>query len=213
MKKTFVALISMLLIFAFIGCTATPKSANASDILRKKGLEMVENMNELAASDEYISSLASVEDMKKVIAGMPAATPVKAVYSISVDEKQALEMLFANGDFKLSATLDTWLKGKVYTSIPTYISGQSGALTLAATSVLTYSTSFVCETLTSPVLYLYCYEGDYCVMVTFIPGQDGAVSANAVFVPVDAQLETEDGVGAWLKEKMDYIDFSVSTVK
>ncbi len=202
---------------ALSGCQAAQPQRKS---LVERGLEMTAAMAELAGSEMYRAAITSADGPRSVIATMAAGdySAPKAVYAVSMSEDVLRSLLGIEGE--LSETLSAYLVGKAYTAISNIITSHRGAETIAASASVIYSESFVFEGLEKPTLYLYQYEGDYFVTVSFLPGEDGAVSAQAAFVPSDDALKAVSSaaeVQAWLMQQaswaMEAGDFKIEVTQ
>lgn len=73
--------------------------------------------------------------------------------------------------------------------IMSYASNDSGALAL--TSTLFYRTCFYNKSVTTSEAFIYCYKDSYPVIVSFVPGDGGAVSVKASYLLVDDMINME----------------------
>lgn len=216
MKKRTITI--WLLAFALVclcGCAKAVPGMPAS--LASKGLELTQSMGELAASEAYARAMSASTELAEVIAAMGAGSysAPKAAYSVSLPKDAALELIFQGEESGLSDSLAAWVEAKAYTAIPTQLAARAGTAALAAASCVAYGESFVSKALQAPALHLYQYEGDYCAMVSFVPGQDGAVNGSAWFVPSDDALASANSAGeveAWIEERIGFVEVDVGTV-
>ena len=84
-----------------------------------------------------------------------------------------------------SDTLQAYLRATVQSSIAAQINAKGGADALAAASACTASRIFFCDDLHENLLYLYTYENAAPAMISFLVGEDGAVSATGLFILYD----------------------------
>ena len=184
MKKTIsIVLLAAMAALAVCGCAGT--AGNTEEILAGKGLEMIARMDELASSEAYAGSMTSSNDMLGVVGLMGEGEygEPKAIYSVNLPKDDTVMALMGERYGEMPGELSDWMLGKAYASLPAQLIARSGAEALAAASMVSYSDSFVCKGLAEPALYIYMFEGDYCAMAAFRPGQDGAVSGSVMFVP------------------------------
>lgn len=114
-------------------------------------------------------------------------TTPQAVYKISVPEDIIGSLLTAVGEDTsmlsgMSEVLQGDLNKRMINSIPTQINSTQGVEYLAASSVYTADKTFVSHETEECILYLYTFENSFPVMVTFCPGEDGSMTAHAVFL-------------------------------
>ena len=209
-------LFSLVLAVAFAllalgGCQAGPKGAAS---LKEKGMELTAAMAELAASGIYSADATTMEgasDLTEAMAGDFSA-PI-AVYAITLPEGTVGRLLSL--DKSIPQSLADWLEGRACASIGSMLIARSGVQSLAALISVSYGKSFVFGGLEKPTLYLYKYAGALCVMVSFVPGEDGAVSGSAMFIPTDETLAaaaSADDVRAWLLQAIE-LDADVSEIE
>ena len=74
------------------------------------------------------------------------------------------------------------LLSRSFGSLITQINGYAGVNKLAASSVLTLGKSFVDNSLTEDVIYIYTFENASPVAVSFTVGENGAVSVGGNFI-------------------------------
>lgn len=217
MKKYIATALTVLLLTAALyGCAAPAASGEDISMLTQKGLDYTAKMVQLASSESYVNALSTSEELKSAISKMKLADAPKAIYSAKVPSNKARELILNGAQTDLPSDVLSWIDGKACSSISGYLSARLGAATFAATSSMAYSSCFVCKALTEPTLYFYLYDSDYFVIVAFIPGQDGAVSGSAMFVPCDETLRNaaDSGeVGAWFNEQLNYLELTVTAVE
>ena len=84
-----------------------------------------------------------------------------------------------------SEELKSYLTQRVMASLMSQINAMSGVENLAASSVCTVGKTFVSESATENVIYIYAYEDTAPVAVTFTLGEDHTVSASGTFIFYD----------------------------
>lgn len=205
------ALITALVLVMLLGGCAQG-STDVYTTLAQKGLTMTTAMDELVSSEAFRNSVGTSQELNDVIGNMGKAdyTKPKAVYRVTLPASAAADMLLktANAESSVSSSVKVWLSNRIYTTFPTQLAAKSGALTLAATASCAYSSTFVLDGVTEPILLVYQYDGAYCPIVTFIPGQDASISASACFVPAENGLRdatTAEEIAACLSEGF-YVD-------
>ncbi len=189
MRKLPAIILSLTFLLALVGCgkaanNAEPKSSKS---LYAKGLEIVQVMSEMTQNEEYVDIYTGSSEIKTIIQniGIGDYSSPKAVYSISVTDENWAAMEELNGLDSASKELKTFLTQRVFGSLMTQINGRSGVENLAAASVCTVSNTFVDKNATDDVIYLYTYENAIPVAVTFVIGENQAVSPSGVFVMYD----------------------------
>lgn len=156
--------------------------------LYEQGLEVVQLMDEMTQSEDYIDLFTGNSEVKSVVQNISAGdyTAPKAVYAISLTDEsdEAMAELYQFCDDG-SEEFKSYLTDRIYGSLITQINGRGGTENLAAASACTAGKTFVNEDAAENVIYLYTYENAVPVAVTFIVGEDSAVSASGVFVMYD----------------------------
>ena len=105
------------------------------------------------------------------------------------------------GGFELNGLSDALrenLLTRLFSALPTRINAQGGSTALAATSICTTGKTFVSTELTENMIYVYTYENAMSVAVTFIKGEDSAVSATATLLIRDGLADSSIGGAAEL---------------
>ncbi len=198
-KKLTGILIIFCLTLMLTACNAAKekndKPKTDSDMLYNKGLEMVSLLNEMAASEEY-RTLYSTAELDNIVTELTNGTYENciAVYQVNISDTQLQNYLKLAGLEMdgLSDNLLSQITKRAYGGIITQlIAKQSGVNAIAVTSIVSSSSMFVYEELKEPTMYIYEYDDRYPVVVSFYPGDDGAVSAGASFFLIDA-LKTAD---------------------
>lgn len=213
MKKLLVMILILALVLAS-GCAGAAKSLDVT--LAEKGLEMTRHMDELASSEAYVAAMSAAAELSEIISTIGAAdhTAPDEIYLITFPEG-SLQAVIGSGNLGLPKELSSWIEYRAYTAIPAQLAAFSGATTLAAVSCISYNDSFLCRELTTPTLMLYRFSGEYSVIATFRPGQDGTVSEAALFVPnagIFADAKTADDISELLTKLMGVSKINVTTV-
>ena len=210
-KKTIAAACAALMLAALLaGC------GTSSTGLAEKGLELALSMDELASLEQYAGSMSASGGVTGLVQKMGEGdySSPKAIYAIALDDAAAQDILMEGAD--IPARLKPWMMGRIYASVPSQLTAYSGVEFLAAAGVVAYDECFVFAGLNAPALYLYQYEGEYSVMVSFRPGQDGAVKAAAQFIPADDALKTASGpddIAAWLAGRLSFEGITVESLE
>ena len=151
--------------------------------LYSNGLEMVQTLDAMAESSEYVQLFSTNEEIAGEIAnmGQPDYSSPQAVYRVD-------NIQFSTGE-AIPEELAGELDAKMLMAIPSQINSQLGVSTLAATSVITATSAFQCEELTESCMLVFAYNNNYTPVVTFVPGDEGAVLANGSLVATGALLD------------------------
>lgn len=160
----------------------TSETSETSSSLYEEGLLLVSDVYELASDETYIDVMIS-EDLKEHTNQIAACSydRVSGVYRVGNAEGiwnlALLSFEMEQGSLSEAAQRSIRNAGAKIANI--WIGRMGGVEQLAAASVLMVSSCFVNTSLLQPEVYIYTYEDAYPVWVSFVPGKDGAVSANA----------------------------------
>ena len=209
MKKKTLLCCVLLVIFALCGCDKDNKGKSDAAILSdtkslvEYGMDIVRLMDEALRSDDYaemmLTSDSGMQDIVSKIAEGDYSEP-EDVYRITFDQDSYLLYLSMSGMSvdEMSDELKEVMKNRFHTSLSNMINGQQlGASYLATASVYSVSKSFVSSEISEDVIYLYTFDTGYPIMVTFVTGDNGAVTAYGTFILsnelIDADLsQVED---------------------
>lgn len=162
-----------------------PESNTETKSLHAQGLEVVQLMHEVTKNEEYVNILIGGDSkIKTIIQDISTGnySSPKAVFAISVSDDNLAAMANLNSLENASEELKTILINRVFGSLITRINSMSGTEKLAAASVCAVGKTFVNESATDNIIYLYTYENALPVAVMFTVGEDHAVSASGVYV-------------------------------
>ena len=189
MKKKLLSLFAAVLVLSafcavmLTGCGADSSSANAnSPSLYAQGKQTISLLYDMLKSDEYLGMVTADKSVKEQIKTNAAGdySEATACYDIILTEEQ-LDTLTSDTKFNdLPAQLQSYFKNRIVSSVATRINAQSGTSAVAAASVCTAGRLFVNKAVQRPALYLYTFSDTAPVLVAFVPGEDGAVSATAI---------------------------------
>ena len=177
-----------------------PTKTAALDPAATKGYELVTKLSKLAKSEDYIKLMSSSPEINDVVDKISAGsytTPV-SVYRADISDENLNSLL----DAELSSDITDIVRPSLVNSLPIYLISTEGSSELAASSIVTASEVYVDSSITNPVMFVYNYDGDYSIIVTEVPGKDGAVTATARFVKNSVfKGTTRDDVADTFKEK------------
>lgn len=189
---------AVLMICTLCGCQSS-NSGGQPDVpevssLYEEGLALVSDMHVLASDAVYIDMISSSPDVKKNIEAAALCNYDKpsGVYCISNIKDIAKATILLSGlqnkiDSTLSETADEYIQNSAGVQLANILIARlGGAQNLAAASVIRTSSCFYNPSCTEIKVYIYAYDDAYPVIVSFIPGKNGAVSANASCVLVDS---------------------------
>ena len=179
----FLAVLSLLACF-LSGCAVRGGSSRS---LYAHGLDVIGLMEEMVKNSSYgeMFGMASgeVETLRVELAAGDYTTP-QAVYEITVpDTGKLLALLGENNPLdSFSDSLRTFLNSRAASSLANQLNARQGSAALATASVYMASKTFVSSSLEHNTLYLYTFREGYSVMVSFVAGEDQAVTATGVFL-------------------------------
>lgn len=197
-RQTCLLCIVLLFVSLLCGCQgASDKedsnqgTAGASSSLYEEGLALVSDMYALANDEAYMEVAASTDGIKEHIDAFASCSYDKpsgvyrAVNIINLTGAAVLKEVLEKGT--LSEAADRRIKnisGAQFCNI--LVARMGGAQNLAALSIISTSSCFVNLSLKEPEVYIYTYENGYPVIVSFVPGKNGAVSASAQCLLADS---------------------------
>ena len=170
------------LMAALSGCAAKPEKA-----ARDHGLELVETMAELARNEEYLAittGSTAVTEMLLPVQEGDVGEPA-AVYTAKLGDEYLAAMAEWTEIPEIPDSIKDVANQKLIGAFVPQINAYAGAQNLAASAICAAGKTFVDESLTESVIYLYVFENCPPAAVTFIPGDDGAVSASGLFLLYD----------------------------
>lgn len=159
--------------------------------LYEEGAALVSDMQALANDAAYIKLMSSATDIKQNIETVASCNYDKpsGVYSISniKDVSKAALLISGLQNGSLSETADRYIQNSAGAQLANILIARfGGAHNLAASSVIMTSSCFYNPDCTEIKVYIYAYDDAYPVIVSFIPGKNGAVSARASCMLVDS---------------------------
>ena len=167
--------------------------------LTDRGLELVSSMNSLAGNESYRKIIGGSEDIEEIIREISTMdyTSPKQVYKVTnLDDILKLSLSMSESELESFDEEDKEIIiNKLAQGIGNIIMAKkSGVKELAASGAITRQELFVDKSVKEPIIYIYTYQEAYPVLISFIPGQDGAVSANASYLiiaeMIGADMET-----------------------
>ena len=186
MKKAFAFVLVLVIILGLAACGAV-KEVQESKSLYAHGLDVVSMLSEMTRSESFIGIYTANSEIKDIILALgehPYDTPA-AVYAITLPEDVLMGMAELSNLGDASEELKSYLTQRVMASLMSQINAMSGVENLAASSVCTVGKTFVSESATENVIYIYAYEDTAPVAVTFTLGEDHTVSASGTFIFYD----------------------------
>lgn len=199
MKKVILILTVLVLCISMVSCSGASKSA------LDRGDEIVELVSEMIKSDEYINiilgNVSLYDEMLAEIKSMDFSK-VTAIYELKFSQDELIEIMAANrGNIdKLPKSLkDRFVQG-LGSSLISRINSQAGTDELLISSVFNASKCFVDKSIKENQYLLYVFESGYSMLISFIPHEDGAVTASGSLILNDSlELDNADQIEASLK--------------
>jgi hypothetical protein len=146
---------------------------------------MLALIGEMAASDDYIDMVTegNISAHEKLIAEVRAVdySAISAVYELELPREQLFLKLYGVhlGMDELSEAVEDKLSYGLGSELATHINGKDKLTSVAVSSIYTARKTFVDKSIEENRYLLYTLEGGYPVLVSFMPGEDGAVYATA----------------------------------
>ena len=188
MKK---ALLAITIVFCAMTVFAKPKAKGQKATLLEQGLSLAALMREKANSSDYRAILLGANgDLDEKVRELGAGNVSKptAVYRLSGDFFFLVDMmgLEVSESVNLSPALKRDIAERLISGFAVMWTGKmTGALSVAAASVLQSQSTFVSDELSENCAYIYTFAEGYPVAVSFTKGDGGTVLANASYVVDD----------------------------
>lgn len=175
-RRLLAAFASVFLILSLLSC------ASSDTTLEKGGEEVIALMCEMTASEEYEKMYGLPADYSDAVTKLRAGdySKIKAVYELDIPES------FLSDGADISGELGEYVTSAVYLSLASRINQKSGVKPLSVAAAYSAQICFVNTSLNENTVYLYVFENGYPIMVTFMPGKDGAVRAVGYFILSEA---------------------------
>lgn len=211
-KRPIISIIAVLTILATVLCacgdSSAVNSATFDKSLNRHGMDVINLMDEMLRSDEYLAMMTSATEFQEIVEEMRNGdyTEPENVYKISVPEDTLGTMMAALGEDAgvlkgMSDTLYDTLNKKVTAGMINQINAQSGVTYLALTSIFTARKTFVSDEMEQDFMYLYTFENGYPIFVIFSMGEGGAVTASgSFFMNKEISFESVDDVESLLSQ-------------
>jgi len=180
--RTLAFVLSCVCLIAAFGCAAKPEKS-----LHDHGLELIQTMDEMAKSEAYIAMTTGSEYMTEMLLPVQEGSVGEptAVYTITLRDEY-LSMMAEWAEMpEIPESIKALANQKLIGAFATQINALGGAQKLSASAICAAGKTFVNESLTENVIYLYVFESCPPAAVTFTPGEDGAVSASGLFLLYD----------------------------
>lgn len=199
MKKKCAPLLLAAVMLIFSACAAPAGRANDTS-LYDQGLALVRLMDEIAGSEDYMKFAApggGVGERLQALAAEEHQEPA-AVYAIAISQDTLSALADFSDSGEISQELQTFLRQRILTALMSQINASEGAETLAAAAACTAQKTFVNESLTQDVIYLYTFADASPAAVIFTAGEDHTAAANGFFILADSfSCESADEIEAF----------------
>lgn len=191
MKRKFLAAVSAA---SLLLCACGAENNTVSEkTLYEHGLEVISLMDEMVQSEDYAKLMSSTSEIIEIgneIAKGDYGEPT-AVYRLEVNTFADWYEMSEKELSELSDTLRECIEQRYFSTIASQMNSRYGVTELAASSIYTAAKTFVSNDLSEFTTYIYTYAHSYPVMVTFTPGEDGAVRAFGTFI-LDEDLKADE---------------------
>ncbi len=174
-------------VLGLCACSGGKAAKGPDKSLYEQGLDVVALMSEMARTDGYVAIYSGSQEMCDAVKNIGKGDfgEPKAVYEITVDDESLALVSGMKNLEGASEELKQSLKQKLLAAFMMQINGMGGAVDLASSNVCAAEKTFVNGDVTEDTIYLYTYENALPAAVIFMVGEDGAVSANGIFIMFD----------------------------
>ena len=182
--------------FVLTSCSKSNTEDNNGTSLYQKGLELTNQMDNLAESEDYITLISASTEMTEIMKEIGDADYSKPilVYEIDGIDTAYMELLTVQHEVTLNTEIEKIARDRITSAVAPQINSQKGAMFLAASSCITVSDSFIFPGLEQQKTYLFIYDNGYHSIVTFTPHDNNIVEANANFVKNEMLSEAKTTV-------------------
>ena len=169
-----------------------------NESLYDKGLEIAKTIDMLAESDIYrtiAGADSGVSELMDKIGQQDYETPVAAV-KVSGDYDKLFDLIFNAEGLEIDDELKNIIKEKYdfNSHMASILNARDGADMIAAASLLSDKDIFLFDGLSEKNTYLYLFDCDFAVSVTFTPYNDGIVEACGMIVKNEFKDTTPEGI-------------------
>lgn len=196
--------LALMMVFSLTACGKKPVSASENTVadvdfdvdayMKDVVLQMTSSLSELAASDNFISLMVPMEDVKnqvktwgmleidrdKPIVVVPTSADMMSSYIDQIADSSELA--------SLSDSEKSYLYSRIGQNLPTLFNSKAGSSTLAAASAITYSRTYVPAGQVPDQAWFVPTNTNAYYFVSFTNTGDGAVTAYATYVVSDDDI-------------------------
>lgn len=190
----------ILILTVLILCTSMVSCGGASKSVLGKGNEIVSLVSEMVKSDEYANIMFNnISAYDETLSELKATdfSKITAIYELEISQDELIELLASNnGDIdKLPQSLKNRLISGLGSSLVSRFNSQAGTDELVISSVFNASKCFVDKSIKENQYLLYVFESGYSMLISFIPHEDGAVTASGSLILNDTlKFDTAEDV-------------------
>lgn len=208
MKKIILAVVLVMTMAMTVGCSQKNESRQT---LVDKGLDMISKVNSITDCSAYtdmITSSDELRDVYKELSGKNFEKPESIFVVSNIDNAIYKAVL---DDESISDEVRNILDARILSGVANIVNSEAGDVKLAALSSLSYGNSFVYDGLNNSTMYIFTYGNGYSYIITFVPGDDKAVSGNVQIVYNEelSSAEEADKVKDIISDIIRNDDFSV----
>lgn len=213
--KRLIATIALATSFLVLtSCSKSNTVDNNRTSLYQKGLELTNQMDNLAESEDYITLISASTEMTKIIKEIGDADYSKpiAVYEIDGIDTAYMELLTVQYKVTLSDEIEKIARDRIASAVAPQINAQKGAMFLAASSCINVSDSFIFHGLEQQKTYFFIYDNGYHSIVTFTPHDNNIVEAKANFVKNEilSEAKTTGDIESFFQSSMGITNLKVT---
>ena len=200
MKKLLLLVVVCFLCLIVGSCDAPTRS------FTEYGDEVVAMVSEMANNDEYIramiGNISGYDEEFSKVKTIDFSNP-SAKYELEIDLDELMKKL-SNGKYdfeKLSEPLQDKISAGLGNSLASAVTSKSGSDKLVVASILSAGKCFVDESIKESKYLLYVFEPGCSMLISFVPGEGGAVSASGVLILNDNfKTDSEEQIELSFKE-------------
>lgn len=188
MKKIGIYLLVVVMLATTVACSSKKGSKNNRKTLYEKGLELIDQLDMIAESKEYISIYSATDSLATIAQdiGSQDYSKPKKVFKIDGLETATLDTILNQGKIELDPKIKKVVQGRFSSTFANLINNNNGAEFLAVSSMISVGDSFLYEGLKEQVSYIYVFDHKYSCMVTFLPYEDNIVGTTASIIQSDS---------------------------
>lgn len=205
MKKIYKLAVGILIfLLGLTACSGSSDKEQDRKMSQSKydiGMELIEKLSEISKDESYEHMLLSATDeaMLKIIDNirtMDYSQPEHIYRVKNLDEVFSAVIFMEKYDqeaySEISDTVKDVLESKFADGLRNIITGQRTSVAAVAVSgVYVIDTTFVDTSVKTCEVYIYTFKEAYPVMVSYVPGKDGAVAATAGYIIVDDYIDID----------------------